>query len=307
MIRSTVWAVVTATAMAACLKPQSDSVAEALDALPTSDALAIRMPAQAATGMQKVGDVAWSYVVTRGVATTLNGGAAFVLVLAKTVTSFPVTSIAGDTYIWGPWSEALKPGEYRMTVRLTSDGEYAWTLEGRTKGTTDAFQVIVSGVATPGHPHQGSGNFTIDFDVAKSIDPLGGDAAGQLSVSYDLEHAPATIAMDAEKLAPTPTGGSALQTLHYEYTRAADDSGSLSFQRYGDTEDPGPLWETTQITSRWLASGAGRADLTVTGGDLGVLTVTASECWSTQFLRTYFSASVGGWPAEGTPASCALP
>jgi hypothetical protein len=195
-----------------------------------------------------------------------------------------------------------------MTVRLTSDGEYAWTFEGRKKGTTDAFQVIISGIATPGHTHRGSGTFMVDFEIAKSIDPYGGgDAAGQLSVSYDLEHEPATVAMDAEKLAPAPSGGSALQTFHYEYARNADDSGSLSFLTYGDIDGSGPAWETTQIKSRWLASGAGRADLTVTGGDLGSNTVSASECWSNQFLRTYFTSSVVWWPTEGMALSCALP
>src|SRR5262249_5684496 len=163
------------------------------------------VPGQASKGQEKVGDVALTYLITRTVAGVLNGSSALILGLAKTITDFPVTSVQGDTYIWGPWSEALKPGEYRMTVKLTSNGDYAWAIEGRAKATQDPFKAVVSGVATPGHPHRGSGSFTFDCDVAHAIDPYGGcNDGGQVSVSYDLEHNPATIMLDAEHLAPMP-------------------------------------------------------------------------------------------------------
>src|SRR5262249_47458441 len=106
--------------------------------------------------------------------------------------------------------------------------------------------------------------------------------------------------------APAPGGGMALQTFHYAYTEKPDQSGTLSFTSYGDTDDPGPAWETTTYDSSWLASGAGRADLSITGGDLGDLTVTASECWSTSFLRVYLGASVAWLPTEGIASACAL-
>jgi hypothetical protein len=307
MKRLTALVAIMTIAAIGCEKPgsSSDGLTEARDALPTSQNLAINVPA-GSSGLQKVGDVSVAYLLTRTVATMLNGGAAWVLITAKTITDFPVTSISGDTYIWGPWSEALKPGEYRMTVRLTTDGDYAWALEGRKKGTTAAFQAVVSGLATPGHPHRGSGSFMMDFDVAKAIDPFGTDGDGTLSVTYDLERSPITIMMDAEKMAPAPGGGTALQTFHYAYSEKPDQSGSLTFSSFGDTDDPGPAWENTTYDASWLASGAGRADITISGGDLGEATVTAAECWSATFQRTYFGASVSWLPTEGVATSCSL-
>src|SRR6266702_1448534 len=136
MKRFTACACVMALAALACEKPGTDGVAEARDALPTADTLSIQVPAaQGSARAEKVGDVSLAYLLTRTVATTLNGGAAFILILVKTVMDLPVTSVSGDTYTWGPWTEALKPGEYKLTVRLTNDGDYAWALEGRKKGT----------------------------------------------------------------------------------------------------------------------------------------------------------------------------
>lgn len=301
MKRLVTLAVLVATAAACEQKDEGGGAQAAIEALPTSDTLSINVPDSA----QKVGDVALSYLLTRAVADTLNGGAALVLGLAKAISEYPVTSVEGDTFIWGPWSEALKPGEYRMTARLTRDGDWDWALEGREKGTTVAFQAIVSGVATPGHPHRGSGSFTFDCDLAHAIDPYGGcDDGGQVTVTYDLEHSPVAVVIDAEHLAPMPDGSQAPQTFHYEYGEATDGSGSLTFMAYGDTDDPGPAWENTSYTSRWTASGSGRTDIAVDGGDLGTASVTAVECWNTSFARTYYTDSAGWLPTEGSAAAC---
>jgi hypothetical protein len=252
-----------------------------------------------------VGDVAASYLLTRAVADTLNGGAALVLGLAKTISEFPVTSIEGGKLIWGPWSETLKPGEYRMTAELTGDGDWSWAIEGRKKGTSAAFQAVVSGVATPGRPHRGSGSFTFDCDLALAIDPYGGcDDGGQVTVVYDLEHSPVTVVLDAEHLAPMPDGSEAEQTFHYEYSQAADGSGTLSFMTYGDSLDLGTKWENTEYVSQWTRTGAGRTDIAVSGGDLGDTRVTAVECWDTSFLQSYYTDSQNWLPTVGSPASC---
>ena len=299
-------AAITVLAFAACEpKDSGDGTQAARDALPTSDTLSITVPGGTGKAAEKVGDVASTYLLTRAVAGTLNGSAAAILILARTITEYPVTSIEGDTYVWGPWSDALKPGQYRMTVRQTSEGDFVWAIEGRDKGSSDAFAAIVSGTAHPGQPHRGSGSFTFDCDLSHAIDPYGGcDDGGQISVTYDLEHAPATITVDDEKLAPMPDGTQGLQTFHYAYAQASDGGGSLTFSTYGDTDDLGAKWENTTYTSRWKASGAGRTDASVTGGDIGSITVSAIECWSTSYLRTYYTDSAGWLPTEGSAAAC---
>jgi hypothetical protein len=308
---TTLFAMLSLVLAAACLpeKDHESSEQEAREAIPTAENLKVEVPS-AGSAKPALGQVAGLYLATVGVATTLNGGAAFVLILVKTIVSFPVTTVDGDVYTWGPWNDgALKPGQYRLVVEAKPNGTYAWSFEGRRKADGEAapFRAIVVGTSRPGGPHRGSGEFMMDFDVARSIDPFGDpDAQGQLTVAYDLESSPVTLEMDAEREAPKPGGGTALATFHYEYSEAADGSGELEFNGEGDTDDPGTGWEKTTVRSRWKATGAGRGDISVTGGDIGLTTVSATECWSSSFLRVYYTDSVGWMPTEGAVASCAF-
>ena len=293
-------AVVMMSATGCPQKDEEGSAEEARDAIPGAEYMKVDVPVSAHNKVPAVGQVAPSYLLTVGTATVLNGGAAFVLIMVKTIVSFPVTSKQGGTYIWGPWTDSgLKPGEYRLTAKMNGNGDYEWNLQGRKKaeGASAAFKTIISGVATPGRPNRGSGSFTIDFDAARTIDPFPADETGQISVTYDLESAPIDVTMDAEHGA---------DTLHYAYQQAADGSGQLLFTVHADTDDVGTQSETSTIRSRWRATGTGRADITITGGDLGALTATASECWSTSFLRTYAVATVAWMASEGDAASCAF-
>jgi hypothetical protein len=292
-------------AAAACEEKAPDEAA-ARDALPGAEYVKINLPEGASKpdGLAKLGELSPAYVVTLGTALTLNGSAAWVLILARVIVAFPVTSVEGDTLVWGPWHGDGEPGEYKLTARLSDEGVWEWALSGRRSGEAGAsFQTIVAGEATPGRPRRGSGAFTVDLDVARAIDPES-DGEGQLSVEYDLERNPVTLVMDAEVQAPMPTGGTALMTFHYDYEENADRSGELGFAIYGDTDDPGSGWEMSDFRSRWRADGAGRADVQVTGGDMGSASATATECWDDHFLRTYYTDSVAWIPTEGSASSC---
>ena len=64
------------------------------------------------------------------------------------------------------------------------------------------------------------------------------------------------------------------------------------------------LLENVTIRSRWLATGAGRGDARITGGDLGTQQAIASECWNTLFRRSsYYTDNVNFHPTEGDPAN----
>jgi len=140
-------AATTALSLAACVK--QDAPPSAIGkAIPTADQVSIKLP----TGQAKaVGDLASYYVVTRDVTRTFNGGSAWVLVLIHTIVQYPVTSVAGDVYTWGPWAgSALDPAEYKLDVTANADGTYDYSLQGRSKSTpTAAFQAVISGHADP--------------------------------------------------------------------------------------------------------------------------------------------------------------
>ncbi|MBI4511836.1 MAG: hypothetical protein HY698_19535 [Deltaproteobacteria bacterium] len=253
-----------------------------------------------------LGQTAQFYAFTRLISGHLNLGAAFVLTLVHSVAHFPPTSVQGDTYIWGPWTNALNPAEWRLTVRLNAQGSYEWSLEGRRKAGGGSFEAVVAGVATPGTSHRGSGWFDMDFDKAEELDPVGNDAEGKIRVQYDLEASPVKVIMDFANDMKMPDGSIADKTFHYVYAEAQDGSGDFEFSMYGDLDDNGSAWENTDVKSRWLATGAGRSDFRVAGGDLGDQVLTGSECWGTSFGRSYWTDSLGWHPTEGDPASCAF-
>jgi hypothetical protein len=298
----------------ACVRPDGADGARA--AIPAAENIQIKLPGAAALVAGEQGDVAHDvmavlgetaefYAFTRVVSRDLNGGAAFVLLLVKAVTDYPVTSKEGDTFIWGPWTETLNPAEWRLTVTETSAGTYEWSLEGRRKAEAGAeFEPIVFGTATPGEPGRGTGAFTMDFDTAERLDPVGNDGEGVLDVVYDLDSDPRSITMDWATLQATPQGGEEAVTLHYEYAEHSDGSGDFAFAIHGDLDDSGSLWEDASVRSQWLPTGEGRADVMISGGDLGAIVVEGTECWDAGFGRTYWTDSQGWAPTEGDAASC---
>jgi hypothetical protein len=58
--------------------------------------------------------------------------------------------------------------------------------------------------------------------------------------------------------------------------------------------------------SRWTRTGAGRADVQMSGGDLGATKVQASQCWSDAFAQTYYTDNVNYQPTAGDPSTCAF-
>ncbi len=121
-------------ALGACLeKPGAGGgdVNEARNALPSADYLKIAVPESQG---KDLGELSGAYQLTRGVTGIVNGGAAAILILARTIALFPPTSIHGGQLIWGPWDgNALQPSQYRMTAARQSDGDWTWTFEGRRK------------------------------------------------------------------------------------------------------------------------------------------------------------------------------
>ncbi|HVV83626.1 MAG TPA: hypothetical protein VHE35_11185 [Kofleriaceae bacterium] len=283
------------TSLTACV--MEDAPTAIGKALPTAAQVKINLPDTASSNA--VGQLSPWYVATRDVTRTLNGGTAWVLILVHTIVLFPPTATAGDTYTWGPWSQALDPAEYKLTVTALADGSYDWALDGHDKSQpAAAFETVIGGNAVPG----GTGRFTLDFDAAERVNPRENDGQGVIGAVYDVPARSLDLSADSvqdQDGTPTPVHAD------YRYREQADGSGDMVFSVLGDTDDPGSLPEQATIRSRWLATGAGRADLRLRDGDLAA-EVTASDCWSTSFLRVFYTDSAQWQPTEGDPAACAF-
>ena len=280
-----------------CVRQDTAPSSEIDKALPTSDQVRIKLP----DGQNRtVGDLATYYVTTRQATATFNGGAAWVLVLLHTIVQYPVTSVNGDDYTWGPWSNALDPAEYRLDVTANADGTYAYSLSGRSKIVAGSqFEMIITGNAdpTPGEL-QGSGEFLLDMDASKRVDPIdNANSKGQIDARYDLAAKKLDLHINTTDDNNVPVTGD------YSYQEGADGSGDMTFGFQGNAGGTAAL-ENMTIRSRWTAAGAGRGDARVTGGDLGTVQALASECWGTDFRRSYYTDNVTFQATEGDAASC---
>jgi hypothetical protein len=284
--------------LVACV--QQDEAPQDIDrALPTADQVSIKLPD---SKTRSVGQLANWYVATRDVTRTFNGGTAWVLVLVHTIVKFPVTTVNGDIYTWGPWSDALDPAEYKLDVRAVGDGTFAYQLSGRSKTQANAqFEVVVDGSADPrAGDDKGSGALTVDFDAGKRVNPLdAGDGKGTMHASYDLAEGHLDLQIMSTDAQNKPVAA------NYEYNAGANGAGDMVFEVSGDAGG-GVLLETVTLRSRWQGTGAGRADARIAGGDLGGLAATASECWDTMFKRVFYTDSVTFLPTEGTEGACAF-
>src|SRR5262245_3995678 len=131
----TLLATTAALSLVACIKQDGppEGVAKAI---PTSDQVKINLPESASARVDNamIGQLATYYVTTRDVTHNFNSGAAWVLVLVHTIVQFPVTSVNGNVYTWGPWSgDALDPGMYKLDVTANADGTYDYVLSGHQK------------------------------------------------------------------------------------------------------------------------------------------------------------------------------
>jgi len=267
-------------------------------AIPTSDQVQIKMPAQD----RVVGQLAQYYVITHDATTTFNGGAAWVLVLIHSIVEQPVTSVNGNVYTWGPGSQPLDPADYKLDVTANADGTYDYSLQGRSKSTPSApFQAVISGHAdpTPGEL-QGNGEFLLDFDAAKAVNPVdNADNKGQVDVHYDL----AARHLDLHIMSTDASG--APVAADYAYDQDTSGGGNMTFDVQANAGGTAALEDVT-MRSRWLATGEGRGDFRIAGGDLGTEQAIGSQCWSTLFLESYYTDNVNFLPTEGDPASCAF-
>jgi len=291
--------------------PEQQSVALSGPDAHASSATASASPSRRTLGTAPSTAYAKWYGFTREMRNGVNRVTAGVLGGVWTILHVPPTTIAKDSAAWGPYTDELEPVTYRFRITRIGRDEYDYTLEGRPKASNDEadFRSVLTGHGY-GKPHalHGQGEFTIDLDVAKALDPLAhASDSGTVHIAYDLPHdfleqpdfLPRSIT------AKVDPAGDAEYTV--ESLANVDHTGSIHVDAHVDiAESKDTLLEDVVIDSRWQPTGAGRADIDFTGGDLpaSVPMVDAVECWGTDFVQSYYSDSVNFSPTVGTESAC---
>jgi hypothetical protein len=185
-----------------------------------------------------------------------------------------------------------------------SDGVCDYDLDGRPKGSTaeaDYLAVLRGRGYGRSHAEHRNGYFVVDNDAAKKLDPARAHDQGTTKITHAMRSWPATIAVE---IRPTP----ALNWTDIAVIHQKDGSGAVDVSALTDIEETnkdGNL-EDVVMHNRWANDGAGRADVQISGGSVPML-VKATECWSSQFDRSYYTDSAGLAPTTGDPATCAFP
>lgn len=258
-------------------------------------------------GLQDDGnDTAYAtyYRFTREMFDGVNLGTAAILGSIWIIVNYPPTTLDEEEAIWGPWTEALSPAEYRFRATEVAEDEYDYALEARAKDSDDAWTPVWLGQGFGNdHPDHHAGWFELDFDAANEVDPTrlnADEESGKVRVEYDLRSHPTTI----RAYMTDPASDAWFDIL---VTTNRDGGGRVDIDALDDIDDLMTAKEDIAMRSRWIATGAGRADVTIAGGDLPEGTVVkASECWSSSFERVYWTDNVGIEPEEGTVNACAF-
>ena len=215
------------------------------------------------------------------------------------------TTVASHEATWGPGADnALSPVVWRLKVTEVSSGVFDYELDGRPKASTaetDYLAVLKGRGYGRSHAEHRNGYFLVDNDAAKKLDPARAHDQGTTKIAHHLSSWPATIAVE---IRPTPAPNWVDITVSHQ----PDGAGAVDVDALTDIEETNKdsKLEDVVMHNRWAKTGAGRADVQFSGGSVPMM-VKATECWSTQFDRSYYTDSAGLAPTVGDPASCAFP
>lgn len=263
----------TLIAAAACTDPEVDELRAALP----NERMLLDDSALRDTLARSAGEDSEYYVETMDAITDTNAGIADILTGLDEITSFrPTWEPSSRTALWGPW---LDDGLYgQLWIRGELDGTYQWALQIRPEESAgDGWVDAVSGRVEAGADETASvGRMQIDFTAIEGAGAGEGET-GRLAVRYDIRPDGAEVTLAIGQFAEDgsiPADG----RIHYDY---GADGGLFDFDAVGELneEGDGSTLENLEIRSRWDATGAGRADARVSGGELGPLSYYEIECW----------------------------
>lgn len=247
------------------------------------------------------GQYASFYEFTRQITDGVDDTTFGIIAAIAAVTSYPPTTIDDSHAVWGPGGDALDPVDWRVTVTEIATNEFDYEVDGRPHGSTSDsdFQAIVKGHGYGrSHPSYRSGTLTVYASVLQALDPSE-STGGTAAITYDARAYPHTVVADL-----TTSDGSG-QWYDASVTHDADGGGELVLTALADVSTPPDgNNESVDENSRWESTGAGRADIEMTGGDFGSTTVKASQCWSASFAQTYYTDNVSYQPTAGDASAC---
>jgi hypothetical protein len=301
---------ITLVACAGCGGAAPASSDSFLSALPSRQTLEVTAPsarapaALARSSISMSSETASLYVLTRQMTAQVNGIVGGALDTLGDISRTPPAAVSEQSAVWGPFSEPLSPVAARLVITRFGPGSHRFVLELRPRAGQDSeFAPFLQGASTgaaPGGPSQGT--LGLDLDLAHRLDPVANAVEGRVVAEWSVAPAGRQIQVH---LGGVHAGNNPGTTADILSSVLSDGSGSLAFDAEANLVGGPEALEAGKVGSRWIPSGAGRADVEVHGGDAldgGQLT----ECWDSIFQRVYAQgvSPDGGVGSEGDPAAC---
>jgi hypothetical protein len=270
-------------------------------AVPERQDIAVRLPTMAL----EANDSAEHYTITRNTVRTLDAAADAFLSLIDNVRVHPPSERHADRRVWGPFPVKENPlFEVRLVVdRLSTPGQpllFSYRIEFRLRAPQDGtFAPLITGEFTPnGNARKGTGVLHFTSTAARAASyPLGGLLPIEsIDIEYRTDAFPLRIKVTVVNVADR-------QPWVYQHTEDQDGAGSMEFI----FPTPGPIVTSARIRSRWLGSGAGRADVDVLTGLPIALGAKGIDCWGIDTRPTYVHRDWDRSVEFGDPAACVFP
>ncbi|AKJ03451.1 hypothetical protein ATI61_11581 [Archangium gephyra] len=308
--------------LAAC-GPQIETVSFK-DGMPSQEMAKLDVPEKtsqriddgvATVRQQGRGDLSGTWLVTGGTVLFVNGVTLWTLGSLNFVAGFEPASDNGTTAVWGPHTNDWERTTWKLTAVRTAPNAFTYTLEAKPKGSADSeYAAIITGSHTVAVDEDGKaikgygeGRFDIDYDKAARL-PSQDSKRGRVSFHYARPNPTAAVTVDVD-LKEFVNDATVPNTAAYRYSQVPGGEGAFEFATDSNIHwfDPTKVaLERWTIKSRWLATGAGRADVRATGGDLAS-PVTLNECWDTNFRSTFLDGSASWQERWGVESSdCAF-
>jgi hypothetical protein len=233
--------------------------------------------------------------LTHDTVNVFNGSLDF-LKAADVIRTYPPTSRIANGRIWGPIPMDDHPGwQWRFVVTRSPEApdRFAYAFEVQRVGANaDDWAGFIKGwfVAVNG-VRKGNGHFEMvtnelmaaNFPLERNV--LKDEMLKELKVDYSTETFPTNVSMSLTVYTNVSLGlFDTFFTIEITYEAQESGQGAIEFEA-SDSNGNSFL-----VVSRWLASGRGRADETVTAGPLVGLPVeqrTRTQCWNDSFVEVY--------------------
>ncbi len=238
------------------------------------------------------------YAMARDIIAGLRDQVGGALQIVTDITRNPPNACDARGCLWGPWTDWDTRTSFRLTIARTEGDAFAYQVGVKAFAADAEWQPLIAG-GYADTAEGGQGGFTFDYDVLASFtDAVASGSAraeyarlgdrGALNVRYDALSWGEAAPIDARYfLGYGPQGG--VFDLRFPF----------------DTDEGDPARSAIEeITARvrWATSGAGVANVIVTGGDLeGEGEALAVECWDDTAARTHIDFIVRALGAERLP------